>query len=51
MECAMSNETNQNVENIIKTILLVEDNSIISELLIQMITQESPIKYSRYRMD
>ena len=40
----MSNETNQNVENIIKTILLVEDNSIISELLIQMITQETHYK-------
>ena len=40
----MSNETNQNVENIIKTILLVEDDSIISELLIQMITQETHYK-------
>ena len=37
----MSNENNKNVENIIKTILLVEDDSIISELLIQMITQET----------
>ena len=37
----MSNENNQNVENIHKTILLVEDDSIISELLIQMITQET----------
>ena len=40
----MSNENNQNVENIIKTILLVEDDSIISELLIQMITQETHYK-------
>lgn len=40
----MSNETNQNVENIIKTILLVEDDFIISELLIQMITQETHYK-------
>ncbi len=37
----MSNENNQNIENIYKTILLVEDDSIISELLIQMITQET----------
>ena len=42
MECTMSNENNQNLENIHKTILLVEDDSIISELLIQMITQETP---------
>ncbi|MGZ3611797.1 MAG: response regulator [Ktedonobacteraceae bacterium] len=40
----MSNENNQNVENIHKTILLVEDDSIISELLIQMITQETHYK-------
>ena len=40
----MSNENNKNVENIIKTILLVEDDSIISELLIQMITQETHYK-------
>ena len=41
----MSNENNQHSENIkkpMKTILLVEDDSIISELLIQMITQETP---------
>jgi DNA-binding response OmpR family regulator len=44
MECAMSNENNQNLENIHKTILLVEDDSIISELLIQMITQETYYK-------
>ena len=40
----MSNENNQHLENIHKTILLVEDDSIISELLIQMITQETPYK-------
>ena len=40
----MSNENNQNLENIHKTILLVEDDSIISELLIQMITQETYYK-------
>ena len=44
MECTMSNENNQNLENIHKTILLVEDDSIISELLIQMITQETHYK-------
>ncbi len=41
----MSGENNQDLENEegpIKTILLVEDDSIISELLIQMITQETP---------
>ena len=41
----MSNENNQHSENIkkpMKTILLVEDDSIISELLIQMIIQETP---------
>ena len=41
----MSGENNQYLENEekpIKTILLVEDDSIISELLIQMITQETP---------
>ena len=43
----MSDEKNQHLENVkkpIKTILLVEDDSIISELLIQMITQETPYK-------
>jgi DNA-binding response OmpR family regulator len=45
----MSNVNNQHVENEkeknpIKTILLVEDDSIISELLTQMITQETPYK-------
>jgi DNA-binding response OmpR family regulator len=40
----MSNENNQNLENIHKTILLVEDDTIISELLIQMITQETRYK-------
>jgi DNA-binding response OmpR family regulator len=40
----MSNENNQHLENIHKTILLVEDDSIISELLIQMITQETHYK-------
>jgi DNA-binding response OmpR family regulator len=44
MECAMPNENDQNVENIIKTIFLVEDDSIISELLIQMIAQETHYK-------
>lgn len=45
----MFGENNQLLENekengkkSIKTILLVEDDSIISELLIQMITQETP---------
>ena len=41
----MSNENDQYLENLknpMKTILLVEDDSIISELLIQMITQETP---------
>jgi CheY-like chemotaxis protein len=41
----MSNENDQYLENEekpIKTILLVEDDAIISELLIQMITQETP---------
>jgi DNA-binding response OmpR family regulator len=37
----MSHVNNQHLENIHKTILLVEDDSIISELLIQMITQET----------
>ena len=37
-------ENNQNLENVHKTILLVEDDSIISELLIQMITQETHYK-------
>ena len=40
----MSNQNNQHLENINKTILLVEDDSIISELLIQMITQETHYK-------
>jgi DNA-binding response OmpR family regulator len=40
----MSNKNNQHLENIHKTILLVEDDSIISELLIQMITQETHYK-------
>ena len=40
----MSNENNQHLEHIHKTILLVEDDSIISELLIQMITQETHYK-------
>ncbi|HYT37031.1 MAG TPA: response regulator [Ktedonobacteraceae bacterium] len=43
----MSNENNQYLENLtkpMKTILLVEDDSIISELLIQMIIQETPYK-------
>ena len=40
----MSQKNNQHLENINKTILLVEDDSIISELLIQMITQETHYK-------
>jgi len=43
----MSNENDQYLENLknpMKTILLVEDDSIISELLIQMIIQETPYK-------
>ena len=41
----MSNGNDQYLENLknpMKTILLVEDDSIISELLIQMIKQETP---------
>ena len=38
----MSTEKNQQLKNPVKTILLVEDDSIISELLTQMITQETP---------
>ena len=43
----MTNENNQHLENEneeypIKTILLVEDDSIISDLLTQMITLETP---------
>ena len=44
MEYTMFTEKNQQLENIkkpVKTILLVEDDSIISELLTQMITQET----------
>jgi len=40
----MPDENNQRLENkktSIKTILLVEDDSVIAELLIQMITQET----------
>ncbi len=45
----MSNGNNQHLENEnekkpIKTILLVEDDSIISEMLVQMITQETPFE-------
>jgi DNA-binding NtrC family response regulator len=40
----MFNENYQHLENLHKSILLVEDDSIISELLIQMITQETPYK-------
>ena len=45
----MTNENNQhlekeNEENPIKTILLVEDDSIISDLLTQMITLETPYR-------
>ena len=41
----MADENNQHLENEvspIKTILLVEDDFIIAELLVQMITQETP---------
>jgi CheY-like chemotaxis protein len=44
MECILPDEINQlseNRETPIKTILLVEDDSIIAELLIQMIAQET----------
>jgi CheY-like chemotaxis protein len=44
MECVMPDENNQRIENAnipIKTILLVEDDTIIAELLVQMITQET----------
>jgi DNA-binding response OmpR family regulator len=47
MECAMSTEKNQQLKNPVKTILLVEDDSIISELLTQMITQETPYQVLR----
>ena len=45
----MSNENNQPLENEkekkpIKSILLVEDDTIISEMLVQMITQETPFE-------
>ncbi len=40
----MFNKNYQHLENLHKSILLVEDDSIISELLIQMITQETPYK-------
>src|SRR5215471_16761089 len=45
MECTMPDEKNQqkeHVNNTMKTILLVEDDAIISELLTQMIIQETP---------
>jgi CheY-like chemotaxis protein len=43
MECMMPDEINQrnNGNTPIKTILLVEDDTIIAELLVQMITQET----------
>ena len=48
MECVMSNEKNQYLtdenKSFKKTILLVEDDSIISELLVQMILQETPFE-------
>ena len=40
----VNNQHVKNEKNPIKTILLVEDDSIISELLTQMITQETPYK-------
>ena len=43
----MSTEKNQQLKNPVKTILLVEDDSIISELLTQMITQETPYQVLR----
>jgi DNA-binding response OmpR family regulator len=47
MGCAMPYDTNQYIQNehennSLKTILVVEDDSIISEMLVQMITQETP---------
>jgi CheY-like chemotaxis protein len=47
MEHVMPDENNRRLENgnnHMKTILLVEDDSIISELLVQMITQETHYK-------
>jgi DNA-binding NtrC family response regulator len=44
MECAMPGKNNQILENTkvpVKTILLVEDDTVIAELLVQMITQET----------
>src|SRR5712691_6913627 len=43
MECIIPDEINQrnNGNTPIKTILLVEDDTIIAELLVQMITQET----------
>jgi len=44
LECVMPDENNQRIKNAnipIKTILLVEDDTIIAELLVQMITQET----------
>jgi DNA-binding NtrC family response regulator len=44
MECEMPSKNNQLVENTTataKTILLVEDDAVITELLVQMITQET----------
>jgi DNA-binding response OmpR family regulator len=45
MEYGMTGKHDQLVENAkapIKTILLVEDDTVIAELLVQMITQETP---------
>jgi DNA-binding NtrC family response regulator len=44
MECVMPGKNNQILENTnvpVKTILLVEDDTVIAELLVQMITQET----------
>jgi len=46
-ECAMpdvKNNYEEHINNSMKTILLVEDDAIISELLTQMIIQETPYK-------
>src|SRR5260370_3855103 len=44
MECGMPGKNNQILENTkvpVKTILLVEHDTVIAELLVQMITQET----------
>ena len=49
----MPGKNNQHVENTTasaKTILLVEDDTIIAEFLVQMITKRPVIKSSRFPM-